>query len=45
MNIAYIFLQPSADLGVVMATNIGGDKPDGALKALTQELYQKFAKA
>jgi CubicO group peptidase (beta-lactamase class C family) len=45
MNLAYIILQPSADFGMVMGTNVGGDKPDNALKALTQELYQRFAKA
>ena len=45
MNLAYIFLQPSLDFGVVMATNIGGDKADTALKALGQQLYQRFAKA
>ena len=45
MNIAYIFLEPSADLGFVMATNVGGDKPDTALKALAQQLYQRFGKA
>jgi CubicO group peptidase (beta-lactamase class C family) len=45
MNLAYIFLQPSVDFGVVMATNIGGEKADAALKALGRELYQRFAKA
>ena len=45
MNLAYIFLQPSADFGIVMATNVGGEKPDTALKALAQELYQRFGKA
>jgi hypothetical protein len=28
-----------------MGTNVGGDKPDSALRALAQELYQRFAKA
>ena len=45
MNLAYIILQPSADFGMVMGTNVGGDKPDIALKALAQELYLRFAKA
>lgn len=45
MNLAYILLQPSADFGIVMGTNTGGDKADSALKALAQELYQRFAKA
>jgi CubicO group peptidase (beta-lactamase class C family) len=45
MNLAYIFLQPSIDFGIVMATNIGGEKPDTALKALGRELYLRFAKA
>ena len=27
MNLAYIMLQPSVDFGIVMATNIGGEKP------------------
>lgn len=45
MNLAYILLQPSADFAIVMATNIGGDKADAALKALGQQLYQRFAKA
>jgi CubicO group peptidase (beta-lactamase class C family) len=45
MNLAYIILQPSADFGMVMGTNVGGDKPDNALKALARELYQRFGKA
>jgi CubicO group peptidase (beta-lactamase class C family) len=45
MNLAYIILQPSADFGMVMTTNVSGEEPDGALKALAQELYQRFAKA
>jgi CubicO group peptidase (beta-lactamase class C family) len=45
MNLAYIFLQPSADFGVVMTTNIGGEMADSALKALGRELYLRFAKA
>jgi hypothetical protein len=45
MNLAYILLQPSADFGIVMGTNAGGDQADSALKALAQELYQRFAKA
>jgi CubicO group peptidase (beta-lactamase class C family) len=45
MNLAYILLQPSADFGIVMATNIGGEKADAALKALGQQLYLSFAKA
>jgi hypothetical protein len=32
------------DLGIVMATNVGGETPDGALKALAQELYRRFGK-
>ncbi|HEX2150726.1 MAG TPA: hypothetical protein VHG31_01855 [Stellaceae bacterium] len=45
MNLAYILLQPSADFGIVMATNIGGEKADAALRALGQQLYLRFAKA
>jgi CubicO group peptidase (beta-lactamase class C family) len=45
MNLAYILLQPSADLAIVMAVNVGGNRPDAALKGLAQELYQRFAKA
>ena len=48
MNLAYIFLQPSADFGIVMATNIGGDEAErraegarrGALSAFRQSLVR-----
>ncbi len=45
MNLAYILLQPGVDLGIVMATNVGGETPDSALKMLARERYQRFGKA
>lgn len=43
MNVAYIMLQPKHDFGIVMMTNVGGQKADQAMKTLAQELYKRFA--
>jgi CubicO group peptidase (beta-lactamase class C family) len=45
MNLAYIVLQPKYDVGMVMMTNVGGNKADAALKALTAALYKDFGPA
>jgi CubicO group peptidase (beta-lactamase class C family) len=45
MNLAYIMLQPDADFAMVMATNISGESPDDALRAVAEELYRRFAKS
>jgi CubicO group peptidase (beta-lactamase class C family) len=42
MNLAYIMLQPRYDFAMVLATNLGGQKADTALRALTEELYRRF---
>ena len=41
-NLAYILLQPQRDFGMVLMTNVGGEKADEALKALSRELYERF---
>lgn len=43
MNLAYIMLQPKRDFAMVLATNVSGEKADGGLRALAQELYPRFA--
>jgi len=43
MNIARILFDPAADFAVVILTNIATPKCDGALKALTRELIDKYA--
>jgi len=43
MNVAYIMLQPKHDFGIVMMTNVGGQKADQAMQTLAQELYKRFA--
>jgi len=43
MNIARILFDPAADFAVVILTNIATPKCDGALKALTRELFEKYA--
>jgi len=42
MNVAYIMLQPKHDFGIVMMTNVGGQKADKAMNALGEELYKRF---
>ena len=42
-NIAYIWIDTKADFAMVLLTNIGGTKADEALRALSSELYAKFA--
>ena len=43
LNLAYIWLEPKSDFAMVLLTNIGGPEADRALKALSSELYAKFA--
>jgi len=43
MNLAMVFLQPSRDFAMVMATNVGGKKADDALKTLAEQLYRQYA--
>jgi len=43
MNIARILFDPAADFAVVILTNIATPKCDAALKALTRELFEKYA--
>lgn len=45
MNLASIVLQPGHDFGMVMATNVGGENADRALKALAEQLYRRFGPA
>ena len=33
---------PSQDFGMVLATNVGGDKADQALKAAAEDLYKRY---
>jgi hypothetical protein len=42
MNLASIMLQPARDHAMVMATNVGGEKADAALRALAEDLYGHF---
>ncbi len=42
MNLAYVMMQPKYDFAMVMMTNRGGAKADGALKALSAALYQEY---
>ncbi len=44
-NLAYIFVDPQQDFALVMMTNLGGGKAEEALKALSAELYKRFAPA
>jgi CubicO group peptidase (beta-lactamase class C family) len=43
LNLAYVMFEPKADFAMVLATNVGGDKADNALRALGEELYRRFA--
>lgn len=45
MNLAYIMVMPKADFAMVVATNVGGDKADAALRAVAEEIYRRFAPA
>ena len=45
MNLAYIVLQPSQELGLVTMTNISGPKANDALMAITELLYKRFSTA
>jgi CubicO group peptidase (beta-lactamase class C family) len=43
MNLAYVLFQPARDYGMVLMTNVGGEKADAALKALVKELDTRYA--
>lgn len=43
MNMAHIWVDVDADLAIVLATNIGGEKADAALVALARALYAHYA--
>ena len=43
MNLAYAWIDPRRDLAIVIVTNLGGDRAQAALEALSQELYRRFA--
>ena len=42
MNLAMIMLQPARDLGMVLATNVGGKSADAALHAVAEDVYGRF---
>lgn len=44
-NLAYIWVEPSRDLAMVMMTNISGPRADEALRAVSAELYKRYATA
>jgi CubicO group peptidase (beta-lactamase class C family) len=44
-NLAQILLQPHHDFGMVLMTNLGGERADEALKALSEELYKRYGPA
>ncbi len=43
-NLAHIYVQPSRDYGMVLATNVTGPKADQALFALAETLYRRYAR-
>jgi CubicO group peptidase (beta-lactamase class C family) len=45
MNLAYIMLQPAADFGMVLMTNVGGETAEKALMAAADEVYKHYAPA
>ncbi|RAI56192.1 serine hydrolase domain-containing protein [Roseicella frigidaeris] len=45
LNLALVMLQPRHDFAMVMATNIGGERADAALKALAEALYRQHGPA
>ncbi len=42
-NLAFIWVEPKHDFAMVLMTNVGGEKADQALHALSQELYRSYA--
>jgi CubicO group peptidase (beta-lactamase class C family) len=42
MNLAHIFFQPKNDFGMVLMTNIGGQKANEAFAVLAEELYKRY---
>jgi hypothetical protein len=44
-NLAQILLQPQHDFAMVLMTNLGGERADEALKALSEELYNRYGPA
>jgi CubicO group peptidase (beta-lactamase class C family) len=45
MNLALVLVQPTCDFAMVMATNIGGQRAETALKALAEALYRQYGPA
>jgi len=45
MNLASAMIQPARDWGLVMTTNLGGEKAALALQELAQHLYVQFGRA
>jgi CubicO group peptidase (beta-lactamase class C family) len=43
-NLAHIWVEPGRDFALVLVTNLGSTKAEGALFALAPELYAKYAK-
>jgi CubicO group peptidase (beta-lactamase class C family) len=44
MNLAHIILDPKADFGMVLMTNVGGKNADEAFRNLAEELYRRYGK-
>jgi CubicO group peptidase (beta-lactamase class C family) len=44
MNLAHIILDLKSDFGMVLMTNIGGEKADEAFRSLAEELYKRYGK-
>ncbi len=44
MNLAHIWIDIKNDFAMVLATNIGGNKADNALRAVARELYKQYVK-
>jgi hypothetical protein len=45
MNLAMIMLQPAREFGMVLATNVGGKSADQALRALAEDLFERFGRS
>jgi CubicO group peptidase (beta-lactamase class C family) len=43
-NLAFIWVEPKRDFAMVLMTNVGGEKADQALYALSRELYGRYGK-
>ncbi len=42
MNVALILTQPAHDFGLVIMTNVGGDKAEEAVHAVSEEIFERF---